>query len=461
MSYGILIKVTHTGQAGVSIFLSDIDDAVSDLDSFRKPGPIYVPVNQSVCIVYTKNVAISFETGAIRQFVGTGDLLAEFCLGDDFKAAIFPEIQDEGIQVDPSAQIINFTGAGVTATQAAPGEVQVDIPGGGGGDHAALLNLAWLLSGHTGLPGAVAGFDALGATTFYTNVIFTTTPLGGDLNGFLPNPTVVDLTMAGEQKGSILYFDGANWLQLPPGVAGNVLTTNGGGADPSWSPNGTGDVHGPGASTDNALVRWDGATGTIIQNSNVLLSDAGVMTFSATGSIQVNTIDESTANNGVVVNGVRNYGKSATDPAVGPAPNDGDSYYNTTLNLEMRYDGSRSKWLSVEAQEFTFGRNGNTAAGQYYRTVDGRVMSANLGWYVNRKGTVVAMGYTRSDVDAATFEVVATGANITTLASAAIGGGSETLNADFNAGQVLAVRNQLGGNHTSDVVGWIKVKWRA
>jgi len=81
VSHGILIKVTHTGQAGISIFLSDIHDAVSDLDSFRKPGPIYVPINQSVCIVYTKNVAISFETGAIRQFVGTGDVTFNSALG--------------------------------------------------------------------------------------------------------------------------------------------------------------------------------------------------------------------------------------------------------------------------------------------------------------------------------------------------------------------------------------------
>ena len=37
---------------------------------------------------------------------------------------------------------------------------------------------------------------------------------------------------------------------------------------------GTGDVSGTGSSTDNAVVRWDGATGTQIQDSGVIISDA-------------------------------------------------------------------------------------------------------------------------------------------------------------------------------------------
>ena len=69
--------------------------------------------------------------------------------------------QDEGAAVG-FAGIMNFTGAGVTAT--ASGHVgTVDIPGGGGGgDHAALLNLSFGASGHTGAATSVAAFDAGG-----------------------------------------------------------------------------------------------------------------------------------------------------------------------------------------------------------------------------------------------------------------------------------------------------------
>lgn len=58
--------------------------------------------------------------------------------------------------------------------------------------------------------------------------------VGGDLSGSLPNPEVTDLSIASEEQGSILYFDGTNWVQLPPGTDGYVLTTHDTGADPTW-----------------------------------------------------------------------------------------------------------------------------------------------------------------------------------------------------------------------------------
>lgn len=38
-------------------------------------------------------------------------------------------------------------------------------------------------------------------------------------------------------------------------------------------------IFGPGSSTDNALVRWDGTAGVSIQNSNAILTDAGDLTL--------------------------------------------------------------------------------------------------------------------------------------------------------------------------------------
>ena len=43
----------------------------------------------------------------------------------------------------------------------------------------------------------------------------------------------------------------------------------------SFSGPGTGDVVGPSSSTDNAVVRFDGTTGKLIQNSLAILSDSG------------------------------------------------------------------------------------------------------------------------------------------------------------------------------------------
>lgn len=44
---------------------------------------------------------------------------------------------------------------------------------------------------------------------------------------------------------------------------------------------GAGDVIGPGASTDNAIVRFSGPTGKVIQNSLILIDDAGKITLLA------------------------------------------------------------------------------------------------------------------------------------------------------------------------------------
>ena len=41
------------------------------------------------------------------------------------------------------------------------------------------------------------------------------------------------------------------------------------------------DVVGPGSSTDDALVRWDGTSGTAIKNSNATLTDAGVLSLTS------------------------------------------------------------------------------------------------------------------------------------------------------------------------------------
>lgn len=155
----------------------------------------------------------------------------------------------------------------------------------------------------------------------------------------------------------------------------------------------------------------------------------------------------------------KRYPNAATDP-VSPAPAAGDTYFNTALNTLMEYDGSRSKWLSVSENVLRAGRNGNTAAGTYYRGADSLILSATSGVPAYFNGTVVAIGYTRTDTDAATFEVTANGTSIASLASSAVSGVTTASNGNFVAGDVLAIRNAAGGNTTSDVQVWVRVKWR-
>jgi hypothetical protein len=77
------------------------------------------------------------------------------------------------------------------------------------------------------------------------------------------------LSVPGSVQGAVLYFDGAAWVPLAPGAAGNVLTTQGAGANPIWSP----PINLPGAAQGSVLyfngVIWTflgpGAAGEFLQ----------------------------------------------------------------------------------------------------------------------------------------------------------------------------------------------------
>lgn len=66
---------------------------------------------------------------------------------------------------------------------------------------------------------------------------------------------------------------------LAVGTTGQFLAANTG-ADPSWGTPSSG-ITGPGSSTDNALVRWDGAGGTTVQNGVITEDDTGNLSISA------------------------------------------------------------------------------------------------------------------------------------------------------------------------------------
>jgi hypothetical protein len=96
-----------------------------------------------------------------------------------------------------------------------------------------------------------------------------------------------DVTLTGTAQGDILYRNATEWVNLGPGTSGQFLQTQGAAANPQWStPSGSGDVVGPASSTDNAIARFDLATGKLIQNSGILIDDSDNM--SGVGSINDN-----------------------------------------------------------------------------------------------------------------------------------------------------------------------------
>jgi hypothetical protein len=77
-------------------------------------------------------------------------------------------------------------------------------------------------------------------------------------------------------------------VRLTPGTSGEFLQTQGAGANPQWAAASGGDVVGPAGATDNAITRFNTATGKLIQNSGVLLSDTA--NISGVNDIALDTI---------------------------------------------------------------------------------------------------------------------------------------------------------------------------
>ena len=75
------------------------------------------------------------------------------------------------------------------------------------------------------------------------------------------------------------------------GSALQVLRTNAGATALEWASTGSGDVVGPASAVDNAIVRFDGTTGKLVQNSGATVDDSNnisAASYTATGGTAAN-----------------------------------------------------------------------------------------------------------------------------------------------------------------------------
>jgi len=148
------------------------------------------------------------------------------------------------------------------------------------------------------------------------------------------------------------------------GTSGQVLTSNGAGSNPSWQDNADGDVTGPASSTNNAIARFDGTTGKIIQNSVVTIADSTGLINSAGTNAGGNTGHRLTNSSNTASSGLNLRlgvgGGSADDPYLRYA-------VDGVLEYSMGIDNDDSDALVIT--------NANTLNGANYMrmTTDGEV----------------------------------------------------------------------------------------
>lgn len=146
-------------------------------------------------------------------------------------------IEDEGIVVDPAATTINFVGAGVTASSAGPGLVDVTIPGGGGtietftsaepivtGDLVALNTSGQIIRANSSIP--LGKWEVVGISTQTVGAgvltqVFTNTGTTTPVNFAAAPPAA--------QNGKLVFLSTTDGeaSTIPPMVGGNAVFTVG------------------------------------------------------------------------------------------------------------------------------------------------------------------------------------------------------------------------------------------
>lgn len=217
------------------------------------------------------------------------------------------------------------------------------------------------------------------------------------------------------------------------GAAGTFLKDAAGNGVLSWAaPAGGGDVVGPGSSTDNAIVRWNGTGGTSVQNSGVTVDDSNniqvpngskifigtsdtmvVHGATITSQLQLNDdtqgIEEvhshsSTAGNAAIYYGARSRGTTASPTIV----SSGDT---VRIDSAVAYDGTDYEALGFTSWTVDGTPGSNDMPGKYIIAVtpDGGFTPATALTITNDKA--VALTGALSVTGHVTFEgVTSTGA---------------------------------------------------
>jgi hypothetical protein len=123
-----------------------------------------------------------------------------------------------------------------------------------------------------------------------------------DANLVRGNDNIVRNAYAAHDADATIHFQSSALASRPvAGVAGRKWMTEDAGVARLWYDTGTGwvelmiasNVVGPASATDNAIVRFDGTTGKLVQNSLVTITDGGAVTLP---SGQVLTADQANVN---------------------------------------------------------------------------------------------------------------------------------------------------------------------
>lgn len=248
-------------------------------------------------------------------------------------------------------------------------------------------------------------------------------PAYGDYHWRAPVATTAKLPSSGNFTGdarivlspiSVYYWTGSTWLSLiPASVVSGVVSA-----------------------TDNALVRWDGTTGTAIQNSTATLSDTGLL---STSNLLVSGLTASTVP-------YLDASKQLTSSSVTPTQL---GYLDATSSIQTQLNGKQANgnYITALTGDVTAAGPGSSSAtvatvgGKTAAAVSGSVDATSAATSSNTASTIVKRDASGN------FSAGTITANLTGNASSFTG----PLSGDVTGTQSATVVSSVGGKTSSAV----------
>lgn len=252
----------------------------------------------------------------------------------------------------------------------------------------------WLTPTAAALSGVVAvsqggtGVNTLGYNMFLVGagaapVVTTKAVPSGNVVGDSDAQTLTNKVLASTNNYTI---DATN-LQTHPvynvaPTAGQALVYDG--ANARWAPTTLGDVTGPGSSTDTAIVRWNGTTGLVIENSSSTLSAAGNL---STAVITLPSTSSST--NGVINNGLGSLMHTYSSGS-------GQNIFLGSLAGNFSVSGTNNTALGIQSGQSLTSGLGNilvgTEAGQGLTTGQNNIIVSNFSTLPTTNSNCIYLG---------------------------------------------------------------------